>query len=327
MSNQMNILFTTNANYAMPLTVCLTSLFENNKHRDIDVYILHSPLLEDQKNKMLGLAKSYGQKIHLRLVDEHYFNDAPTFMWTKEAYYRLLISEYLPKELDRILYIDCDTIVNKQLDNLYDMDLGDYCLAAHEEKNRGESNRSLTKLYTRGLYFNTGVIVFSLDKSRDLLNYNRILATIESLGKGFFMIDETIINIIFDGKIKSIDQKYNDQYITNFNLKLLDRLLGKIDRSKVEQTCIFHFTNKPWYNLYPGSCEYIWYKYLKLSPYKDLYTNKYSTIKYKVLRMSFVKLLLHEYITFSPKLNKLAATIFPEKIHKKLKDFYMQNIR
>ena len=345
MHKKTNILFATDTNFVMPLAVCLTSLFENNKNRNIDVYVLHSQLVGEQENILISLAKSYGQNIYLILVDEHYFNNAPTFVWTKEAYYRLLINEYLPKELDRILYLDCDTIVNKPIDDLYDVDMDidididididrkNYCLAAFRQKDKEKYNRSLTRLdqsdqlNPNGSYFNTGVIVFDLNKSRGLLNYEKALSVINSLGKNFFIIDETIINIIFDGKIKAIDQKYNNNRITNYNLNLLDRLLNKVNKEELNRTCIFHFTNKPWNNLYPGSCEEIWYKYLKISPYKDLYTDKYTKLKYRILRMSFVKFILHGYITFSPKINKLAVLLFSEKTHKKLKDFYMRNIR
>ena len=328
-NDKMNILLATDTNFVMPLTVCLTSLFENNKHRKIDVYILHSPLLEDQKNKMLGLAKSYGQTIQLKLVNEHYFNDVPVFFkWSKEAYYRLLINEYLPKELDRILYLDCDTIVNKPIDDLYYMDLGDRYLAMNEDTNIEKYDyRSALGLNSNGSYFNSGVILFDLTKCRDLMNYKKICGVIEEIRDGLKFVDQDVINVIFDEKVTPLDLRYNNYYVTMFKNHRLDRLFNNEDKEMMEETYIFHFTEKPWSNLYDGSCEDVWYKYLKISPFKDLYFNKFNRIKYKILRTGVMKSLINEYLRISPLINKTATKLLSKNMNKKLKDFYKKNIR
>lgn len=46
------------------------------------------------------------------VVGEEAFEDAPTTdRYPETIYYRLLAHEYLPKELDKILYVDADICV------------------------------------------------------------------------------------------------------------------------------------------------------------------------------------------------------------------------
>jgi lipopolysaccharide biosynthesis glycosyltransferase len=47
------------------------------------------------------------------------------------AYYRLLIPKLLPKELRKAIYLDCDIVVNGNLEKLWEVDIGNnYILAA-----------------------------------------------------------------------------------------------------------------------------------------------------------------------------------------------------
>lgn len=333
MKSKMNILFSCDENYVMPMTVCLTSVFENNTkcfggedYNNIDVYILHSPLLEKQKEDLQNLAKQYAQNLFLIEVDDKYFNNVPTFSWTKETYYSLLINEYLPKELDKILYLDCDTIVNKPLNTLYETDLGENYLGAVEQKDQPKLKAPLG-FSLEDQYFNTGVVLFDLIKCREIIDHEKVTTVIKDLGKNFFKADEGVINVMFKGKIKALDFKYNNYLVTNFNSKSLSRLFNTEDHKTIEETYIFHYFAKPWYNLYPASCENIWYKYLRLSPYKYLYTNKYSKFKYKILKLGVVKSILFICLTSLFFIEQALIKILPKRIYWGLKKFYVAYIK
>ncbi len=325
----MNILFTIDQRYVMPLTVCLTSIFENNPkvdYGDINVYIMHSELLLDQVNVIQSLIKSYNQKLVLISVDEHYFSTAPVFSWTKETYYRLLTGEYLPEELDRILYLDCDIIVNKPLKELYNTDLKNYFIGAVEETGKQDLLAQLG-LDTRGQYFNTGVMLMNLNKCKDLLNYEKVSLYIKEMDGKIFKADEGILNIMFKNKIKTLDLIYNNYIVTDFNAKRVNRLFNLDDKKMMDETCIFHFFTKPWNNLYPASCEKVWFEYLKLSPYKNLYFDKFNKFRYKLLKLGLVKLFLYKCLSYASRIDDLVKRNFSEKTHQKLLFFYRRNIK
>lgn len=316
------ILFSCDTNYVMPLTVCITSILENNKENKIDIYILFSALTDNQKNILNNLAKKYGQIINLLQVNEKYFDTAPTLRWSKETYYRLLVNEFLPKDIGKIIYLDCDTIVNKSLDDLYEINMNEKYLAAREEVSNDDIKKRLG-LGSTTAYFQAGVILFNLNKCRELLNYEMVEKKIKELGEKITTADQDVINVIFEGKILPIDKKFNNSEITSFQgLNICNR------DEMTKDTCIFHYANsKPWNNLYSGSCEDIWYKYLQLSPYKDLYNKKYNSLKYKILRSRIVKKVFYSYIKITPHINNLAKKFFPAKLYSKLKRYYRKNIK
>lgn len=324
MTEKINILLTGDSNYALPLTVCLTSIFENNKDNRIEAYVLYSSFTEEQKNKLLNLAELYKQKINLLLVDKDYFSTAPTLRWSKETYYRLLINEYLPENLNQILYLDCDTIVNKSLTEVYDLNLEDKYLAALEEIN-SQVVRVRLGLNPGGQYFQSSVILFDLKKCREILSYEKAKGIIKKLAENLQVVDQDVINVIFDGRIMALDPKFNNCQITSFQaLNLTPAERKKI----IDETYILHYAvSKPWNNLYSGASEDLWYKYLLLSPYQDLYAKRFTGLRYKILRTGIVKLLFYEYIHLTPYINNLAKKLLPERLYENCKKYYRKNIK
>ncbi len=324
---QMNILFCCDTNYAMPLTVSITSIFQNNIESHITVYVLYSSLSTIQINKLNELSIFFKQKIELIKVNENYFNTAPVLRWSKETYYRLLLTELLPNTIDKILYLDCDIIVNKPLNELFSLDFEGSSILALKESN-SESPRKRLGLNPEGNYFQAGVLLFDVNKCRDSLNYENSISIINKLGDKLEVVDQDVINVMFDGKIKSFSKKFNNCEITNFNENNFNRFRNHIDKATLDETVILHYaTGKPWNNLYAGSCEEIWYSYLKSSPYSELYTKKYNTLKYKLFRTGLFKILFYEYIHITPTVNKLAQQLFPNNTYIKLKNWYRKNIK
>jgi len=328
MKEEINILFCCDTNYVMPLAVCLTSIFENNKAYKVQIFILHSKITKNQEGILLQLAKQYDKKINLTEVDSNYFKTAPTLRWSKEAYYRLLITELLPRSLSRVLYLDCDTIVNQPLQELYFQDLGEFFITALKTEVPHSEFGPRLGLKEFGNYYQSGVILFDLDKTREILNYEKALEVIDGLGNKITTVDQDVINFIFYKKIKDLDIKFNNDEITNYNRSNFNRLFNKIDNGVFKNTVIFHYaTGKPWNNIFSGSCENIWYTYLKLSPYRHLYSTKYSSLKYKIFRTNLFKIIFYEYVHLTPIINGLAKALFTQRIYVKLKKYYRKNIK
>ena len=179
-----------------------------------------------------------------------------------------------------------------------------------------------------GDYFQAGVILFDLIRCRSIINYEKSVEIIKQLGSRMIAVDQDVINVAFDGKIKAIEENYNNCNITNYNGNNLNRLFNLVDKKEKENTYIFHYaTGKPWNNLFSGSCEDLWYKYLKLSPLSYLYYKKYNTLKYKILRLGIIKYFLFLYIFITPIIEKFFRKILPLNNFNKLKEFYRKNIK
>lgn len=337
-NERIHILFSTNSGYAMPMTVSITSIFENNKKanegksvnaedRDITVHVFFSDLTDDQKERLSALADQYGQKINLVHIADHYFADTPALRWSKETYYRLLICDILPADINRIIYLDCDIVVNKDIRELYDMNMEGQSLAMYPEHQSAEAFSKRLGLKSQK-YFQAGVILFDMEKVRPILSYSSSLKTLEAIGEKLVAVDQDVVNLMFDGKIASLPKKFNNCDVTNFNGSAVSRLFNRAGRDEIANATVFHFaTGKPWNNLYSGSAEQVWYEYLKLSPYKNLYEEKYSGFKYKLLRTGIIKTFFFSYIYLTPIINGIAASLFPKGLYQRMRRFYRAYIK
>ena len=108
---------------------------------------------------------------------------------------RLVLPEILPDE-DRVLWLDVDTIVLKDIGKLFETDLQDYSLAAVMEPTRG--GRPFR-------YYNAGVLLMDLGRMR---KWQAELVRIVNLRKMDFP-DQDAINLRMQGEILQIGNEWN----------------------------------------------------------------------------------------------------------------------
>lgn len=322
----MNFLLSANNLYILPVTVCITSILENHKNEKVSVYIFQNDFTEKNKDTLNELGEKYQQNIFIIKIQDYFYNQVAVLRWSKETYYRLLINEFLPKDLDRILYLDCDIIVNKNIERFYNQDFKDFSIFALPEK---QNNQERIRLgLENGDYFQAGVLLFNLEKMRPIMNYEKSLEIINNLGDRLKAVDQDVINVAFNGRIKSINKKFNNMGISNFNGNNWQRLFNKVNKKEIEETYVFHYaTGKPWNNLFAGSCEQVWYKYLRLSPFAYLYQTKFSKLKYKIFRTGIVKVLFYGYIHITPIINNIFLRILSKERYNELKNFYRKHVK
>ena len=127
----MNILVTLDSNYVGPLTVFLKSLMITNPKNEFDLYVAHSSLTEEDFIKIKNATVPSRTRVHSIVVSPGILADAPVFKRiTNETYYRLLMMDYLPESVDRVLYIDPDTVVLRDISPLYNIDFKGKTIAA-----------------------------------------------------------------------------------------------------------------------------------------------------------------------------------------------------
>lgn len=253
----MNILVTINSNYIYPLKVMLWSLFFNNPNRQIDIYLIHSSLTDDEIVDLRQHIGKYNQRLFAIKMDDCLFENAPVVMhYSKEMYYRLLAHRCLPERLDKILYLDPDILVINGFEELYNLDMGDYLFAAafHDRVSVKEINRLRLKAYEVEEYYNSGVLLMNLPLLRERVDEKEIFEFVERKKRRLILPDQDVLNALFGKNIKKIDEiKYN--YDTRFYqyYKLVSN--GLVDMNYViRNTSILHFCGKkkPWHKSYSG---------------------------------------------------------------------------
>jgi lipopolysaccharide biosynthesis glycosyltransferase len=97
--------------------------------------VLHSKLDEDDLRVIDETVRQFNGKLFsYQMITDHSSEtmDKPTRL-PKETYYRLLCLDYLPIRLKRVLYLDCDVLINGSLKELYKTDLTGYLFAAADD--------------------------------------------------------------------------------------------------------------------------------------------------------------------------------------------------
>ena len=126
-----NILVTIDDNYLDPLLVMLYSLFISDVEEEYSVYLLYNNIADNNIEIIRRQVEGKGNKFYPIKIDSSKLKEAPTTnRYPLEMYYRLLAVEFLPDNLDRILYLDPDMIIRGNLNELYNMDMNDAFFAA-----------------------------------------------------------------------------------------------------------------------------------------------------------------------------------------------------
>lgn len=263
----MNIAFCVDNNYVPYCTTAIQSIIQNNNsERQITFYITHFP---DVKNidTALNHIKSLGHIGISIAVDDTNFKRLPVHSHiSKTTYHRLYLAELLPLDIGRILYLDCDLIVQNELFELFNENLDGYSTGMIPEL----ANRS----FANGkLQYNAGVMLIDLNKWREKKLGNKVIAYIVSQKGALEWLDQTAINDTIWEDIKSIDIKWNmiTQYFSK-DLNCYSKDEKELIENRKSNANIIHFTtdSKPWDYLNGHPYRQHFLNYLKKTPFDKI---------------------------------------------------------
>ena len=266
----MNILCATDDNYAPYCGVMLTSLLENHKGFHTEVYIIVKNRLKEEK-RLKRLEGRYDVKVNMI---EFPFNDViSTFPiscsnWTIETYYRLFVAELLPADLDRVLYLDCDIIVDGDVSEMYFSDMKGVSALVCTDIMSVQSGSPKRLGYDENFgYFNAGVILINMTYWRE---YDILKRCIEFIKKHYDILlynDQDVLNYVLHDSKKFIGIEYN--FLTLYIIKGDYKNLNFETQQEVLTCCpkIIHYTQmKPWTIFsYKFPLTRVWEKYCKVS--------------------------------------------------------------
>lgn len=263
----MNILFTADKHYLNHIYECIESFLRFPVLEGYDIYIFHSDCTEEDI-RQFELKIDNRANIHFIFVDPEKFSDFPdNKRYPKLIYYRIYAAQFLPEELDRILYLDGDIVVINPLDELYQTDFEDnyFCASTHVGKMLKKVNQLRLGIKEEVDYINSGVLLMNLQALREYQKPEEALTYALEKSKYLSLPDQDVITALYGNKTKMIDTlKYNlsDRIMTLHNTKAGNQ---KIDLNWIrENGVIIHYfgKNKPWNKSYIGKLN-IFYEELK----------------------------------------------------------------
>ena len=158
-------------NYAIPLAVTGRSIARTlATERDLVIYVLDNAISPDKRAKIVNTFEPRADVVWLENVGDTLAN-MPTYgFFTPAAYSRLLIPELLPPDIDRVIYLDTDTMIRHNVAPLFDSSLGDQAALAVPDMGAAfvSSPWGLALWYSNGrsageFNFNSGVMLINLD--------------------------------------------------------------------------------------------------------------------------------------------------------------------
>ena len=269
----MNLLFSINRNFVPLLCQCCRSILARGGMDCYSAYVLHSDLTEaDQET----IRRALGEKMdfHFLPVPQELFEGFPeTDRYPKQIYYRLAAPLLLPRELERILYLDVDILVINSLSELErePFEGASFMACTHVGKPLSKLNQARlgVELKRDVPYLNSGVLLFDLPAFRAHLDMDEIREYANRKKYALFLPDQDILTALYGDHVKLLDAlRYNlsDRLLTLHNL---EPQAEQLDLDWVRKNAvILHFCgkNKPWREGYQGILDTFYYELSEPEP-------------------------------------------------------------
>lgn len=309
MSRPIYVCLATDDNYVPLASVAMISLLENNRDaKELEIFILDSGISETNKKNLKQLVDEYSRKITFLDVSKKIVELQKKGVKSQgkyqsfASYSRFFAIDQLPKYVDKLLYIDCDTCVCQSLQELFNIDLLE-CVIGAVIDILPDFHKKAINFKDTDLYFNAGVILFDCEKWRKEDILNQIQEHLCNVRSKYSFHDQDIINIICKDKIYPLDPKYMvllPEYTWGkkgiIQLTDLDESAyyekEYIENAAKNPTIIHYVDNilgRPWYKNNINKYGNIWREYFIKTPFKDefKYLQHTSSIGHKLLRISY----------------------------------------
>lgn len=285
----MNILMCINDGYVHPLLGLMHSVRKYNKD-EITLYVLSTQLSDDNKTLIKQKLGEESIDVIINVVDCKESPLANFQHYTYDMFLRVFAFDLLPKEIDRILYLDADMLVLKDIAPIYNTDLDDKFLGA--VRDFGVKFKKVAQyvkwLDVPHLYFNSGMLIMNLALMRSKWNRQEIEAFITTKAIYFSCPDQDALNLLCkEGDVLQLPDEYNYQVKSN----------EKLDN---DEAVVLHYVgyNKPWNHYVLGKHEKLFW-----SNYKELNIDAFYKLKCKNRRKR-IKVLYYKIINRVKKLFK-----------------------
>lgn len=228
--------------YAVMRSACLST----RRRSDLVFHLLHMPISDAHKHDLEGISREFGATlVYYPLAESELFDFFVAGMpastqWPSVVYSRLLLADLLPADIARVIYLDCDMMVRRPIEELFEVDLGGKPVGAVQDSlspfimGRRDMRQNQDIFHCGDAYFNSGMLVVDLALWREI-NIKSEVAVIA--GKNWLprlYYDQDVLNLVFRDKWHKLDWRWN--------------VIDAHPAHEAMGPAILHFTgkNKPW---------------------------------------------------------------------------------
>ena len=213
--DEVKILYCFDSKFWRMAAVSMESVLAKSKDTTrITVYCMVAPETEGRE-QIENIIKSHknGAGLIWREIkaEENPFQDYEYSRWSPVIFYRCIAHRFF-KDIDKLLYLDSDTLICRDIAELYNTDINDYVIGGVRDMApitdkyhpQGILIKNFSEKYlNNGPYINSGVLLLNLKK---MVEYEHLLFETKI---PLFYPDQDLLNAAFVGKIKILPLKYN----------------------------------------------------------------------------------------------------------------------
>ncbi len=272
----MNVATALNKKYIDYTIVMLTSLCESNP-TPIRCFLLHSELTDEDIRFIQGCLDRYQITIDPLCIDPQRFDSKcpHNVQWSMETYYRLMLPDILPEDVDRLLYLDVDLIVHQSLREMYERDFqGAELLAAQDVHGSRQvpndfsekQNQMLLEAFQNGYkYFNAGVILFNMSEIRSRYCFDDYVHAMEDWNYEMSAPDQDILNYVHWRKVGYLEATKYDLFS-----RYAFRHGWSLEQTRQENAIVHYSGSKPWdVDFFHTDLDLLWWEFAKITPVYD----------------------------------------------------------
>ena len=236
------------ANYAYVEQVMTTIKSICYHNRSIQFYLINSDFPNEwfkQLNKRLERYDS--EIINCRVTSEQISRYKTDISYT--VFLRYFVSDFVKE--DKALYLDCDLVVTKNLDNLFETDLQDYPLAAVRDYGG--------RVYYGREMFNAGVLLINNRLWKQENMSQRLIDLTNEWHDKVDQADQSILNMLFENRW--IEMGFDNNHVV-IHKQFTDYELP----AGQDYPGIIHYLShrKPWFDLAAQTYRDVWWYYHSL---------------------------------------------------------------
>ena len=285
----MNVMYASDDNYAWLMGISMISLFENNKEsKEVNVFLFGDNLSKENEEILAGIAEKYGRGfMHIDVEKVKIPDYIMSERYPKSTFSRLFAYSLLPREIEKLIYLDCDTIVMGSLEEMFAMDVEGKAFLATRDC-MGRAYKRKIGLKDSDTYINAGVMLMNMKRLREIPIAERMVAFVEKYAEAMTYADQEIVNGIFQGDFGILPVEYDMQtqfvqypYEEIVKIRHPHHFYSKEEIEYGKQyPKIYHYTTcmldvRPWFANSEIDNAWVFDKYMQMSPWKD----KKRTIK------------------------------------------------
>ena len=204
--------------------VSMSSILSSKASYTYVCFYLVVPSDYDEKNKNIldSLYEMYDYfNITFLKMDNRYNKAYTDKRITKQAYYRFSLGELLPN-LNKVIYLDTDVIVYKDLSNFYDLNFNGKMILGHPTYGNKKAQK-------HGFHrINTGVLLLNLFEMRKNQFEEKVIKVINK-GIKFKYHDQTLVDDYFKQYLGIFAPEYHTRPWSNYKeMEIFNRKIGKV---------------------------------------------------------------------------------------------------